>query len=148
MAFPIFIFIDTDILSFCIPESSNDWQVASLIATMYLNLWSLAMSSIHDHCQRIHLNIFYISVFFSTCRNACPIVPLCVYNGMMSCMFAGARFGSPLLASRQPCRCRREETYDQGGGERVSASVTFLKNQNHCIDLRNAAPFRSCEPTH
>ena len=49
-----------------VAESFNDWQVASLIATMsmYLNLWRFAMSSIHDHCQWIHFNTFYISAFF------------------------------------------------------------------------------------
>ena len=53
-------------LIFVVAESFNDWQVASLIATMsmYLNLWRFAMSSIHDHCQWIHFNTFYISAFF------------------------------------------------------------------------------------
>jgi hypothetical protein len=48
-------------------ESSNDWQVDSLIATMsmYLNLWRFAMSRIHDHCQWIiHFITFYISAVF------------------------------------------------------------------------------------
>ena len=41
-------------------------SISRVIATMsmYLNLWSLSMSSIHDHCQCIHFNTFYISAFF------------------------------------------------------------------------------------
>ena len=146
MAFPIFIFIDTEILYFL---SVNVPMIDKLLPWLPLCIWTCEVWQFQVYMTIVseYLLIYFTYQFFSTCRNACPIVPLCVYNGMMSCMFAGARFGSPLLASRQPCRCRREETYDQGGGERVSASVAFFwATSPHSSEL--CAPFRSCEPTH
>ena len=147
MTFPICMLIDTDILYF----KNISFVLLKLPMIDKLLPWSPLCLCIWTcevwQCQvymtivsaYIWIHLTY-QLFFSTCRDACPLVPLCVYNGMMSCMFAGARFGSPLLASRRPCRCRREETYDPGGGGRVSASVAFFE-LNHCIHLTFARLF-------
>ena len=65
------------------------------------------------------------SPFFFNLSQDGPNRTVVDYNEMMSYMLASARFESPLLASRQPCRCKKEETYTQGDGEQVSDSDAF-----------------------
>ena len=74
------------------------------------NICHLVMCFISHNFVFVNINVF-VQFCFSTSRNACPgRVVARVRNGMMRCVFACARFGSPTF--RQPCKDSLQEGGD------------------------------------
>ena len=83
--------------------------------------------------------ILHISCFSRLVATRGPLVPLCVYNGMVSYMFAGTHFGSPLLASWRRCRCMMSKTYGEGDGD-VSGAKCACTFHDHASSRAQHAP--------